>query len=83
VPLTRREYELLAYFARNSGKILLHRQVLQAVWGGQNGDEADYVWTFVQRIRRKREPARRTPRFLLTEVGVAYRMPLPDAEGGA
>jgi two-component system, OmpR family, KDP operon response regulator KdpE len=49
VPLTQREFEVLAYFARNSGKILLHRQVLQAVWGGQYGDEADYVWTFVQR----------------------------------
>ena len=83
VPLTRREYEVLAYLARNAGKILLHRQVLQAVWGGQYGDEADYVWTFVQRIRRKIEPDRRRPRYLLTEVGVGYRMPLPEAEGTA
>jgi two-component system KDP operon response regulator KdpE len=79
VPLTRREFEVLAYFARNAGKILLHRQVLQAVWGGQYGDEADYVWTFVQRIRRKIEPNRRQPMYLLTESGVGYRMPLPDA----
>jgi len=78
VPLTRREFEVLAYFARNSGKILLHRQVLQAVWGGQYGDESDYVWTFVQRIRRKIEPNRREPQYLLTESGVGYRMPLPD-----
>jgi two-component system KDP operon response regulator KdpE len=75
VPLTRREYEVLAYFARNAGKILLHRQVLQAVWGGQYGDEADYLWTFVQRIRRKIEADRRRPSYLLTEVGVGYRMP--------
>jgi two-component system, OmpR family, KDP operon response regulator KdpE len=80
VPLTRREFEVLAYFARNAGKILLHRQVLQAVWGGQYGDEADYVWTFVQRIRRKIEPNRREPMYLLTESGVGYRMPLPDAD---
>jgi two-component system, OmpR family, KDP operon response regulator KdpE len=77
VPLTRREFEVLAYFAHNAGKILLHRQVLQAVWGGQYGDESDYVWTFVQRIRRKIEPDRRSPRYLLTEAGVGYRMPLP------
>jgi two-component system KDP operon response regulator KdpE len=83
VPLTRREYEVLAYFARNAGKVLLHRQVLQAVWGGQYGDEADYVWTFVQRIRRKLEPDRRQPRYLLTEVGVGYRMPLSEAERAA
>jgi two-component system KDP operon response regulator KdpE len=83
VPLTRREYEVLAYFARNAGKVLLHRQVLQAVWGGQYGDEVDYVWTFVQRIRRQLEPDRRAPRYLLTEPGVGYRMPLPDAESAA
>ncbi len=83
VPLTRREFEVLAYFARNAGKILLHRQVLQAVWGGQYGDEADYVWTFAQRIRRKIEPDRAHPRYLLTEPGVGYHMPLPDDVGSA
>lgn len=77
VPLTRREFEVLAYFARNAGKVMLHRQVLQAVWGGNYGDEADYVWTYVQRLRRKIEPDRSTPRYLLTEVGVGYHMPLP------
>jgi len=80
VSLTRREFEVLAYFAHNAGRILLHRQVLQAVWGGQYGDEADYVWTFVQRIRRKIEPNRKEPRYLLTEPGVGYRMPLPDGD---
>lgn len=78
VPLTPREFDVLAYFARNAGKVLLHRQVLQAVWGGQYADEYDYVWTFVQRIRRKIEPDRRRPEYLLTQPGVGYRMPLPD-----
>jgi two-component system KDP operon response regulator KdpE len=80
VPLTRREYEVLAHLARNAGKVLLHRQVLQAVWGGEYGDEADYVWTFVQRIRRKLEPDRRHPRYVLTEPGVGYYMPAPEPE---
>jgi two-component system KDP operon response regulator KdpE len=79
VQLTRREFEVLAYFARNAGKVMLHRQVLHAVWGGQYGDEADYVWTFVQRIRCKIEPDRRTPRYLLTDTGVCYHMPPPDS----
>jgi len=77
--LTRREFEVLAYFARNAGKILLHRQVLQAVWGGQYGDETDYVWNFVQKIRRKIEPDRARPRYLLTEPYVGYRMPAHEA----
>ncbi len=78
VPLTGREFEVLAYFARNAGKVLLHRQILQAVWGGQYGEESDYVWTFVQRIRRKIEPDRARPRYLLTQAGVGYRMPVAE-----
>src|SRR5207244_356943 len=38
VSLTRREFEVLAYFARNAGRVLLHRQVLQVVWGAEYGD---------------------------------------------
>jgi two-component system KDP operon response regulator KdpE len=79
VRLTRREYEVLAYLAHNAGKVMLHRQLLQAVWGGQYGEEVDYIWTFVQRIRRKLEPDRNHPRYLLTETGVGYRMPEADA----
>jgi two-component system KDP operon response regulator KdpE len=78
--LTRREFEVLAYLARNAGKVLLHRQVLQAVWGSEYGDESDYVWTFVQRIRRKLEPDRHHPRYVLTETGVGYWMPTPASE---
>ncbi len=79
-PLTKREFEVLAYLARNAGKVLLHRQILQAVWGAEYSDEADYVWTFVQRIRRKIEPERSAPRYILTQAGVGYRMQLPESD---
>ena len=75
IALTPKEYEVLAYLARNAGKVLLHRQVLQAVWGAEYGEEADYLWTYVRRIRRKIEPEPDRPRFLLTEPGVGYRLP--------
>jgi len=68
---------------RGAGKVLLHRQMLQAVWGGQYGDESDYVWTFVKRIRRKIEPDRAHPRYLLTEPGVGYHMPPPQKPTGS
>jgi two-component system KDP operon response regulator KdpE len=77
IPLTQKEYDVLAYLARNAGKVLTHRQILHAVWGGQYGDEADYVWTYVRRIRRKVEPDPHHPRYLLTEPAVGYRMPPP------
>jgi two-component system KDP operon response regulator KdpE len=73
--LTPREFDVLAHLARNAGKVLLHRQILQAVWGGEYGDESDYLWTYVRRIRRKVEPDPERPRYLLTEPGVGYRVP--------
>jgi two-component system KDP operon response regulator KdpE len=78
VALTPREYEVLAYLARNAGKVLTHRQNLQAVWGEQYGDEAEYLWTYAKRIRRKIEPDRDRPRYLMTEPGVGYFFPAPD-----
>ena len=78
IPLTQKEYDVLAYLARNAGKVLTHRQILHAVWGGQYGEEAHYVWTYIRRIRRKIEPDPHHPRYLLTEPAVGYRMPSPD-----
>jgi two-component system KDP operon response regulator KdpE len=75
VSLTPKQYDVLAYLARNAGKVLTHRQILQAAWGGQYADEVDYVWTYVRRIRRRIESDPATPRFVLTEPGVGYRMP--------
>lgn len=78
VGLTPKEYDVLAHLARNAGKVLTHRQILQAVWGAEYGEEADYIWTYVRRIRRKIEPDQEQPRYLLTEAGVGYRMAEPD-----
>lgn len=75
ISLTPKEYDVLAYLARNAGKVLTHRQILQAVWGAEYGDEADYVWTYVRRIRRKIEPEQDQPRYVLTEAGVGYHLP--------
>lgn len=74
VRLTRREYDLLAYLARNAGRVLTHRQILENVWGPEYGDEAEYVWAYVKRVRQKigEDPAH--PRYIFTETGVGYRM---------
>ena len=74
ISLTPKQYEVLAYLARNAGKLLTHRQILQAVWGGAYGEESDYVWTYVRRIRQKIEPDPEHPRYLLTEAGAGYRL---------
>jgi two-component system KDP operon response regulator KdpE len=75
VPLTPKEYDVLAYLARNAGRLLTPRQILQAVWGGEYGNEADYIWTYIRRIRRKIERDPEQPRYLVTEPGMGYYMP--------
>jgi two-component system KDP operon response regulator KdpE len=80
VSLTVKEFEVLAYLARNAGRVLTHRQILQAVWGSEYGDESEYLWTYVRRLRRKIESEPRQPRYLLTEPGVGYRLSAMAAE---
>ena len=78
VLLTPKEYDVLAYLARNAGRVLTHRQILQTVWGSDYGGESRYVWTYVRRLRAKLEPEPDHPRYLLTATGVGYRMPPSD-----
>ena len=74
VDLTPVEYRLLAHLAINAGKVLTYRALLQAVWGPEYGDEKEYVWTYVRRLRRKLGEDQDQPRYILTEPGVGYRL---------
>lgn len=80
VRLTRREYDLLAYLARNAGRVLTHRQILENVWGPEYGEEAEYVWAYVKRVRQRIGDDPAHARYVLTEPGVGYRM--REASGG-
>jgi len=73
VRLTPTEYALLAYLAINRGRVLSHRALLQSVWGAEYGDETEYLWTYVRRLRNKIEPNPAEPYYVLTEPGVGYR----------
>ncbi|HBY92763.1 MAG: response regulator transcription factor [Ardenticatenaceae bacterium] len=74
VELTPIEYRLLAHLALNAGKVLTYRALLQAVWGPEYGDEKEYVWTYIRRLRQKLGEDQDQPRYLLTEPGVGYRL---------
>ncbi|MBZ5507994.1 MAG: response regulator transcription factor [Acidobacteriia bacterium] len=72
IHLTPKEFDLLAYMARHPGKVLTHRMLLNAVWGGQSGQSAEYLWVFMNQLRKKIEPDD-TPRYIVTEPRIGYR----------
>jgi two-component system, OmpR family, KDP operon response regulator KdpE len=75
--LTPKEFDLLRYFVVHANKVLSHRQLLQAVWGPDYGDQVDYLRVVVNQLRKKIEPRPSTPIHLLTEPWVGYRLHLP------
>ena len=72
VKLTRKEFDLLAMLARNGGRIVTHRQLLNAVWGPAHEHDLQYLRVFVGRLRAKLGDDPAAPRFLLNEPGVGY-----------
>ena len=73
VHLTPKEFELLTYLVRNSGRVLTHRNLLGAVWGGNFTEQTEYLRVFVGNLRKKIEPNPAKPQYILTEPWVGYR----------
>jgi two-component system, OmpR family, KDP operon response regulator KdpE len=78
VRLTPKEFDLLRYLALHPNRAIPHRELLQAVWGPDYGDEVEYLRVFVKQLRRKIEPKPDKPRYILTEPWVGYRFHLPE-----
>ncbi len=73
VRLTPKEFELLSHFMRNAGKVLTHRVLLAAVWGGDYVEQNEYLRVFVGQLRKKLEIDQAAPRYIITEPWVGYR----------
>jgi two-component system KDP operon response regulator KdpE len=73
VRLTPKEFELLVYLARHAGKVVTHRALLGAIWGGQSTEQVEYIRVFVGQLRKKLEPDASSPRYIVTEPWVGYR----------
>lgn len=74
VHLSATEYKLLAVLVRHAGKVITHRQLLKEVWGPLHADEAQYLRVYMRQLRAKLEENPARPRYLLTEIGVGYRL---------
>jgi two-component system KDP operon response regulator KdpE len=69
---TPTERDLVAHLVINAGRVLTHRALLQEFWGPEYGDETEYLWAYIRRLRRKIESDPSNPCCILTKPGVGY-----------
>ncbi len=74
IHLTPIEFDLLRALARNRGRLMTHRRLLEEVWGPQYVDDIQPLRTHIARLRAKIEPEERGgPRYIVTDPGIGYR----------
>ena len=74
IHLTPIEYKLMLLMANYSGRVLTHKFILDEIWGSSSGNDTQSLRVFMANIRRKIEKEPAQPRYILTEVGVGYRL---------
>ena len=74
IHLTPTEYRLLATLIRHRGRVLTHRQLLEAVWGPNYVEQTHYLRVYMGQLRHKLETDPARPRLLTTEPAVGYRL---------
>ena len=72
--LTPKEYRLLQVLAQHAGNVVTHQHLLREVWGSVHEHDTHYLRIFVRKLRQKIEAEPNSPRILLTELGVGYRL---------
>ena len=74
IRLTPKEFELLAFLARNPDRVLTHRVILKAVWGPNAVDQPEHLWVLVAQLRKKIEDDPAKPQRLVSEPWIGYRL---------
>lgn len=78
VKLSPTEYRLVAELIASAGKVATTQQLLRAVWGPAQAENAHYLRIYMSHLRQKLEDDPTQPQFLQTETGVGYRLLLPN-----
>lgn len=71
--LTPKEFDLLVFLFQNRGKVVTHRTILAAIWGGNFTEQTEYLRVFLGQLRKKIEENPSTPKYIVTEPWVGYR----------
>jgi len=74
IELTRIEFDILAYLARNPDCVVTSKAILENVWGPEYGDDTQTLRVHISHLRRKIELHPSVPRYILTEPGVGFRL---------
>jgi two-component system, OmpR family, KDP operon response regulator KdpE len=74
VKLTPKEFDLLTLLAMHPGRVMTHRQILEKIWGPAHVEDTPYLRVFIGQLRAKIEADAASPRMILTEPGVGYRL---------
>jgi len=77
--LTPIEYKIIVFLSQNAGKVLTHDCILRRIWGEDYVGDGQILRVNMANIRRKLEDNPADPQYILTEVGVGYRMVEPEA----
>ena len=80
VPLTRTEYSLLRQLALNPNRVMLHGDLLKAVWGQEYRDDIDYLRAYIRYLRLKLEVVPSNPKYIITSPGIGYMLACQDKE---
>lgn len=73
VKLTSTEFNLMALFFKNEGRVLTHQFILKEVWGVGYQTETQYLRVFINTLRKKIENDPNHPKFIITQSRVGYR----------
>lgn len=74
IHVTAMEFNLLSLLFKNMGKILTTKYIIQEIWGISYGTDTQALRTLMAGLRRKIEENPAKPRYIITEIGVGYRL---------
>ena len=72
--MTPMEYSLLTLLFKNAGKVLTTSYIIKEIWGIGYGNDTQALRALMAGLRRKIETSPAKPRYIMTEIGVGYRL---------
>ncbi len=78
IRLTPTEYSLLHELASHCNQVMLHEQLLTAVWGPEYRNDLDYLRAYIHYLRQKLEPDPSNPKLIIRCAGVGYMLVSPE-----